>query len=54
MTALLTCENLDVRFRTEDGEVCAVSNLSLQLNAGDCLGVERGFPPPPGWSGFAS
>ncbi len=39
MTALLTCENLDVRFRTEDGEVCAVSDLSLQLNAGDCLGV---------------
>jgi len=39
MTVLLDCDNLDVRFRTEDGEVSAVSGLSFRLEPGECLGV---------------
>jgi oligopeptide transport system ATP-binding protein len=37
--ALLDCEHLDVRFATDDGEVCAVNDLSFQLDAGECLGI---------------
>ena len=39
MTALLDCEQLQVRFRTEDGEVCAVNDLNLQIEQGECLGI---------------
>ncbi len=39
MSALLDCEHLEVRFRTEHGEVCAVNDLSFQLAAGECLGI---------------
>ena len=39
MNTVLSVRNLDVRFRTEDGEVCAVNDLSLDLEAGECLGV---------------
>jgi oligopeptide transport system ATP-binding protein len=39
MTALLDCEHLEVRFRTEDGEVCAVNDLNLEVQPGECLGI---------------
>ncbi|MGI9329112.1 MAG: ABC transporter ATP-binding protein [Gammaproteobacteria bacterium] len=39
MTALLDCEHLEVRFHTEDGEVCAVNDLNLQIQPGECLGI---------------
>jgi len=39
VSTILSCRDLDVRFGTEDGEVCAVNQLSLDLDAGDCLGV---------------
>lgn len=32
-------KNFDVRFATPDGEVHAVRNLSLNVNAGECVGV---------------
>ncbi len=39
MTAILTCRELDVRFHTDGGEVCAVNHLSFDLQPGECLGV---------------
>ena len=36
---LLDVKNLTTRFHTHDGEVCAVNNLSLHVEAGECLGV---------------
>ena len=39
MSALIDCEHLEVRFRTEHGDVCAVNDLSFQLQAGECLGI---------------
>ena len=39
MSALIDCEHLEVRFRTEHGDVCAVNDLSFQLEAGECLGI---------------
>jgi oligopeptide transport system ATP-binding protein len=38
-TTLLECRDLTVRFRTDRGEVAAVSDLSFDLRAGECLGV---------------
>ena len=37
--ALLEIKDLDVRFATPDGEVHAVKNASLDIDAGECLGV---------------
>ncbi len=39
VTPVIECEQLDVRFRTDGGEVTAVSGLDFSLNAGECLGV---------------
>ncbi|MEO8443910.1 MAG: ABC transporter ATP-binding protein [Gammaproteobacteria bacterium] len=39
MTPVIECEQLNVRFRTDSGEVTAVSDLDFSLNAGECLGV---------------
>src|SRR5215472_6503813 len=36
---LLDVRDLDVRFRTFDGEVHAVCNINLTINEGECLGV---------------
>jgi oligopeptide transport system ATP-binding protein len=36
---VLECRDLAVRFRTDRGEVAAVSDLSFDLRAGECLGV---------------
>jgi peptide/nickel transport system ATP-binding protein len=36
---LLEIRDLDVRFRTFDGEVHAVCNVNLTVNEGECLGV---------------
>ena len=36
---LLDVKNLTTRFHTHDGEVCAVNNVSLHVEAGECLGV---------------
>lgn len=36
---LLDIKNLTTRFHTHDGEVCAVNNVSLYVEAGECLGV---------------
>jgi oligopeptide transport system ATP-binding protein len=38
-STLLECRDLTVRFRTDRGEVAAVSDLSFDLRAGECLGV---------------
>ena len=38
-TALLDVKNLSVRFRTRDGVVQAVSDLSFTLHRGETLGV---------------
>jgi oligopeptide/dipeptide ABC transporter ATP-binding protein len=38
-TPLLDVKDLNVRFRTADGEVHAVKNASFTINAGECLGV---------------
>jgi oligopeptide transport system ATP-binding protein len=38
-TTVLECRDLTVRFRTDRGEVAAVSDLSFDLRAGECLGV---------------
>ena len=39
MTPVIECEQLNVRFRTDSGEVTAVSDLDFSLNAGECLGI---------------
>jgi oligopeptide transport system ATP-binding protein len=39
MEPVIACQDLNVRFRTDDGEVTAVSDLSFELRAGECLGV---------------
>ncbi len=40
MTApLLHCENLHVRFRTQDGEVLAVNGVDFEVRRGDCVGI---------------
>jgi len=39
MTPVIECSQLNVRFRTDSGEVTAVSDLDFSLNAGECLGV---------------
>ena len=36
---LLDVQNLTTRFHTHDGEVCAVNNVSFNVEAGECLGV---------------
>jgi oligopeptide/dipeptide ABC transporter ATP-binding protein len=36
---ILQVRNLDVRFKTPDGEVHAVRNLDLDISEGECLGV---------------
>lgn len=36
---LFQIRDLDVRFATPDGEVHAVRNVSLDVNASECLGV---------------
>ena len=36
---VLDIKNLDVRFATADGEVAAVSDLSLTVEKGECLGI---------------
>jgi peptide/nickel transport system ATP-binding protein len=38
-TPILRINDLDVRFSTNDGEVHAVKKVSLNVSAGDCLGV---------------
>jgi len=37
--AILDIRNLTVRFATQDGEVSAVSDVSLSLQKGECLGI---------------
>ena len=37
--SVLDIRNLNVRFATADGEVAAVSDLSLSLGKGECLGI---------------
>ena len=37
--ALLDIQNLTVKFATQDGEVSAVSDVSLHVNKGECLGI---------------
>ena len=39
MTAVLDIANLSVRFATHDGEVLAVNDISIHVNAGECVGV---------------
>jgi oligopeptide transport system ATP-binding protein len=39
MATILSCEHLSVRFRTDSGAVTAVTDLSLSLDKGECLGV---------------
>lgn len=36
---LLDVQNLTTRFHTHDGEVCAVNDVSFQVEAGECLGI---------------
>ncbi len=36
---ILDINGLNVRFATEDGEVAAVSDVSLHVNKGECLGI---------------
>lgn len=38
MSAVLSVEDLTVRFATPEGEVKAVSNVTLEVNKGECLG----------------
>jgi oligopeptide/dipeptide ABC transporter ATP-binding protein len=38
-TPILEVKNLDVRFRTPDGEVHAVKNTNFTINESECLGV---------------
>ena len=37
--SVLDIKNLDVRFATADGEVAAVSDVSLSVEKGECLGI---------------
>ena len=37
--AVLAINNLTVRFATQDGEVAAVSDVSLKVEKGECLGI---------------
>ncbi len=39
MSPVLSVKDLTVRFSTPEGEVKAVSNVSLEVNKGECLGV---------------
>ena len=39
MTRILDVAGLNVRFATPDGEVAAVSDVSLHVNKGECLGI---------------
>jgi len=39
MSSVLSVNDLTVRFATPDGEVKAVNNVSLDVDAGECLGV---------------
>ncbi|MEZ5565025.1 MAG: ABC transporter ATP-binding protein [Gammaproteobacteria bacterium] len=39
MQAVIECEQLNVRFRTDHGELAAVADMDFTLNAGECLGV---------------
>ena len=39
MSALLECRGLNVRFRTDSGNVAAVSDLDFDLEPGECLGI---------------
>lgn len=39
MEPILDIKNLNVRFATHDGEVAAVSDLSLAVGKGECIGV---------------
>jgi len=36
---VLSIQNLDVRFATEDGDVAAVSDVSFDVGKGECLGI---------------
>jgi oligopeptide transport system ATP-binding protein len=36
---LLDIQNLTTRFHTQDGEVCAVSDVSFSIESGECLGI---------------
>jgi len=37
--SVLDCQNLNVRFRTEAGEIHAVRDFSLSLKKGECVGI---------------
>jgi oligopeptide transport system ATP-binding protein len=39
MSAVLSVDDLTVRFSTPEGEVRAVSNVTLEVNKGECLGI---------------
>lgn len=39
MSAVLSVDDLSVRFSTPEGDVKAVSNVTLEVNKGECLGV---------------
>lgn len=39
MSAVLSVNDLSVRFSTPEGDVKAVSNVTLEVNKGECLGV---------------
>jgi len=39
MSSVLSVNDLTVHFATPDGEVSAVNNVSLDVNAGECLGI---------------
>jgi oligopeptide transport system ATP-binding protein len=39
VAAVLDIQNLNVRFATHDGEVAAVSDVSLSVEKGECLGI---------------
>ena len=38
---VLSVKNLDVRFRTPDGEVHAVKSVNFDITQGECLGVQE-------------
>jgi oligopeptide transport system ATP-binding protein len=39
VTPVLTCKDLSVRFKTDEGEVQAVNGLDFEIRAGECFGV---------------